>query len=57
MPLAVVYHKDYESAKRAFLIYHQLSFARGFIYILLMLLPFFEVSDTAMKDTEHSRFS
>lgn len=43
MPLAVVYHKDYESAKRAFLIYHQLSFARGFIYILLMLLPFFEI--------------
>lgn len=52
MPLAVVYHKDYESAKRTFLIYHQLSFARGFIYLLLMVLPFFEVSDTAFNEAE-----
>ena len=45
MPLAVVYHKDYESAKKTFLLYHQLSFVRGLIYCILMILPFFEVSD------------
>lgn len=43
LPLAVVYHKDYESAKRAFLIYHQLSAARSIVFAILMLLPFFEV--------------
>uniref|UniRef100_A0A7I4BQ85 Ion transport domain-containing protein n=1 Tax=Physcomitrium patens TaxID=3218 RepID=A0A7I4BQ85_PHYPA len=43
MPLAVVYHKDYESAKRAFLMYHRLSLVRGLIYFILMILPFFEI--------------
>jgi two pore calcium channel protein len=43
LPLAVVYHKDYESAKRAFLLHHQLYLARGIVYLILMLLPFFEV--------------
>lgn len=47
MPLAVVYHKDYQSAKSAFLLYHQFFFVRGIVYFLLMVLPFFEVSDTA----------
>lgn len=47
MPLAVVYHKDYQSAKRAFLLYHQLFLARGIIYFVMMILPFFEVSHTA----------
>ena len=46
MPLAVVYHKDYQSAKRAFLLYHQLFLARGIIYFVMMILPFFEVSHT-----------
>lgn len=44
LPLAVVYHKDYEHAKRAFLLYHKLFVARGIVYALFMLLPFFEVS-------------
>jgi two pore calcium channel protein len=44
--LAVVYHKDYDSAKKTFLLYHRLSFARGLIYCILMVLPFFEVSGT-----------
>lgn len=43
LPLAVVYHKDYESAKRAFLLHHQLYLARGIVYLILMFLPFFEV--------------
>jgi hypothetical protein len=43
LPLAVVYHKDYESAKRAFLLHHQLYLARGIVYLILMLLPFFEL--------------
>ncbi|KAG0601477.1 hypothetical protein M758_11G114500 [Ceratodon purpureus] len=43
MPLAVVYHKDYESAKKSFLLYHKLYFVRGIIYFLLMILPFFEI--------------
>jgi two pore calcium channel protein len=43
LPLAVVYHKDYESAKWAFLLHHQLYLARGIVYLILMLLPFFEV--------------
>ncbi|KAH8967292.1 hypothetical protein BDL97_03G070700 [Sphagnum fallax] len=43
MPLAVVYHKDYQSAKRTFLLYHQLSPARGIIYFLFLILPFFEI--------------
>lgn len=43
MPLAVVYHKDYESAKRAFILFHQLSAARALVFVILMVLPFFEV--------------
>lgn len=43
LPLAVVYHKDYDSAKRAFILYHQLFYARALVYVILMLLPFFEV--------------
>ncbi|KAG0613396.1 hypothetical protein M758_6G099500 [Ceratodon purpureus] len=43
LPLAVVYHKDYESAKRAFILYHKLFVARALVYVTLMLLPFFEV--------------
>jgi two pore calcium channel protein len=43
LPLAVVYHKDYESAKQAFLLHHQLYLARGIVYLILMLLPFFEI--------------
>jgi hypothetical protein len=48
MPLAVVYHKDYQSAKRTFLLYHQLSPARGIIYFLFLILPFFEVCEPAL---------
>lgn len=43
MPLAVVYHKDYDSAKRAFLLYHRLSAARALVFVIFMILPFFEV--------------
>ncbi|XP_024379909.1 two pore calcium channel protein 1 isoform X1 [Physcomitrium patens] len=43
LPLAVVYHKDYDSAKRAFILYHQLFYARALVYVILMLLPFFEI--------------
>jgi two pore calcium channel protein len=48
MPLAVVYHKDYQTAKRTFLLYHQLSPARGLIYFLFLILPFFEVCEPAL---------
>jgi two pore calcium channel protein len=43
LPLPVVYHKDYDTAKRAFILYHQLYIARTLVYVILMLLPFFEV--------------
>jgi len=43
MPLAVVYHKDYDSAKRAFILFHQLSAARVLVFVIFMVLPFFEV--------------
>lgn len=43
LPLPVVYHKDYDTAKRAFILYHQLYIARALVYVILMLLPFFEV--------------
>jgi two pore calcium channel protein len=43
MPLAVVYHKDYDSAKRAFLLYHRLSAARALVFVIFMILPFFEI--------------
>lgn len=53
MPLAVVYHKDYDSAKKTFLLYHQLSFARGLIYCILMVLPFFEIPAWCNNDLPH----
>jgi len=53
MPLAVVYHKDYQSAKRAFLLYHQLFLARGIIYFVMMILPFFEVPAWCSGDLPH----
>jgi len=43
LPLPVVYHKDYDTAKGAFILYHKLYFARALVYVILMLLPFFEV--------------
>ena len=43
LPLPVVYQKDYDTAKRAFILYHQLYIARTLVYVILMLLPFFEV--------------
>lgn len=43
MPLAVVYHTDYDSAKRAFILFHQLSAARALVFVIFMVLPFFEV--------------
>lgn len=43
LPLPVVYHKDYDTAKRAFILYHQLYIARTLVYVILMLLPFFEI--------------
>lgn len=46
MPLAVVYHKDHESTKKTFLLYHQLSFARGLMYCILVVLPYLEVRGT-----------
>ncbi|XP_024358614.1 two pore calcium channel protein 1 [Physcomitrium patens] len=53
MPLAVVYHKDYQSAKSAFLLYHQFFFVRGIVYFLLMVLPFFEIPAWCDGDLPH----
>ncbi|XP_024360131.1 two pore calcium channel protein 1 isoform X1 [Physcomitrium patens] len=43
LPLAVVYHRDYDGAKRGFILYHRLFHARALVYVILMFLPFFEI--------------
>lgn len=42
MPLEIIEHEDYESAKRAFLFYSHLSSIRILVMIVLNVLPFFQ---------------
>ena len=43
MPVEVTYHKNFESAKKAFLWYHRLYIPRAICILALVALPFFEV--------------
>ncbi|BBN16272.1 protein MpTPC3 [Marchantia polymorpha subsp. ruderalis] len=45
MPLDVVHHKDYLSAKQAFLLYHHLSYPRCAVLVTLIGLSLFEVPE------------
>ncbi|KAG0629978.1 hypothetical protein M758_1G144100 [Ceratodon purpureus] len=43
MPVEVTYHKNFESAKNAFLWYHRLYIPRAICILALVALPFFEI--------------
>jgi two pore calcium channel protein len=43
MPLEMTYHKNFGSAKQAFLMYHGLYILRAICILALVVLPFFEV--------------
>ncbi|KAL2611981.1 hypothetical protein R1flu_023673 [Riccia fluitans] len=45
MPLDVVHHRDYASAKQAFLLYHHLSYPRCAVLVTLIGLSLFEVPE------------
>lgn len=43
MPLEMTYHKNFGSAKQAFLMYHGLYILRAICILALVVLPFFEI--------------
>jgi hypothetical protein len=46
MPMEIIQHKNYKEAKLAFLLYQRLSSARAISFVILVMLPIFEVRIT-----------
>jgi hypothetical protein len=46
MPMEIIQHKNYKEAKLAFLLYQRLWSARAISFVILVMLPIFEVCRT-----------